>query len=547
SGIVASTRDFFLSAYAKEDFLASAKASYTLYLCFVLVVADVLPLVVMIFNGFVAIDAAARLVGAFVIAGAFALLRGGRQPAAAAALVGATVVFLFAFAMIRPYRHYLELYIFAFMFEFAVIVSCLVGRRRELPWIVAGGSYALVIAAFVLRVLPRGDAAETRGAVESLFFIGLFFAFSGFLGAALLKGVESFISIARAAVDGNEKRIAELGGVVLNAREGVAVGDALLAFVEENSSSVQDSERKLGDLKKGFLELSSIMDGASAGNEEIADLASSVNDQTAEHAASLLQTSAAVEQINATIDAVSRGSEERRARIERLKALVDGGSAEMARSEDAIAKIAKSSASITEIGKIIQKISSQTNLLAMNASIEAAHAGDYGRGFAVVADEIRALAEQTNANAVQITKTLKDIAVEIVHAQDVDRKAGAGFRSIESEVETLSQALGALFSALDEIRGGIAEIAKAVVGIRESSAGIQGSVGGVKERSGRIVEHLSVLGQALWGHAAAIEALRASYTQMSQGMAALEKAGRTARDAMVRVDKAAELMVGVGH
>jgi methyl-accepting chemotaxis protein len=539
ASFLASAKARYLGRYADADILVRSKAAYTLYFSFALVVADLVPLALMALKGFDAVETAFRLAGLLGIVLTLAFLKTGRQRAAADLLVATAVVTLATLVYLRPYLHYNELYTLAFLLEFAILLACLVGLSRRLPWIVAGLSFLLEIAFYLLRTLPRGGP-ESAAALQSLFFIATFFVLSGLLGQLLMRSVDDFVRIAREEAAKNRARIEELGEVVRSVREGMAIGDRLLGFTGDSRGLVADAGGKLSALQADFSRLSKRMAAASEGNAGIEALGRAVLDRTRGHAADILQTTAAIEEINATIDSVSAGSDEKRARLEALRKVTGAGTEEMDRALASIAKIAESSKAITEIGRMIQKISSQTNLLAMNANIEAAHAGEYGRGFAVVANEIRALAEQTSRNASEISRTLKDISADIAQAGEVNKRASDSFRHISSEVVSVDEGMGGLFNALSEIRSGVGEITQAIVGIKDASVGIEEAVRGISERSGASVGELSALEAALRDHAAAIDLVLASFRRITEGIVDMEGIGRRNVDQIAKVSESIE-------
>jgi methyl-accepting chemotaxis protein len=113
-------------------------------------------------------------------------------------------------------------------------------------------------------------------------------------------------------------------------------------------------------------------------------------------------------------------------------------------------EVAQNSDKIVEMVQLIMDISEQTNLLAMNAAIEAAHAGDYGKGFAVVAEEIRKLAEKSSGGAKQIQKVVKDISQHLHHNRNLSTITRDNFLQLKQNIQRVRESNQQIFSALQE-------------------------------------------------------------------------------------------------
>ncbi len=539
----ASIVDRYLGSYASSDFLTKAKAKYTLYLALLLLGIDLVPFIAMLGAGFKAVEAAFRIAALGAVAAALVLLRRRKVQAAVALLLPLTVILIWIFLFIRPFFHFYELYTIGFLLQSTILMACLVGRSRALPPIMAAASFAAVVLFYFTKTKLRMPPEDSAKAMESLFFLAVFYALSGVLGYAVMRLTERFAAIAREEMRKNRESIGSLGRALDSVRAGMAVGDRLLGFADENGRRVQASGRDMEGLKYDFIALSDGMERTRRGTKEIAGLVEKVRGRTLGHSSDLQETSAAIEQINATIDSVSAGADEKRARMRELRVLTEKGAADMGRAQEAITRIASSSQSITEIGRVIEEIASRTNLLAMNANIEAAHAGQFGKGFGVVAKEIRGLAERSSANASEITNTLKAISAEIEEARSVYRQASEGFKVVKDEVGSVGQAMDGIFNALSEVRGGVAEITKAVLGIRESSGEIESAVKGISERSNEGLTELESLATALKEHIQSIDGAMATFSGVEAGMADLENMGRENREQIAGVEAA---LKGVG-
>jgi methyl-accepting chemotaxis protein len=135
--------------------------------------------------------------------------------------------------------------------------------------------------------------------------------------------------------------------------------------------------------------------------------------------------------------------------------------------------IAEESESLLEINSVMRNIASQTNLLSMNAAIEAAHAGNSGKGFAVVADEIRKLAENSSQQSKIIGTVLKKIKESIDKITRSTESVMNKFSAIEDSVKIVAEQEGNIFNAMTEQGAGSSQILQAIAQVNDITSQVK--------------------------------------------------------------------------
>ncbi|MBI9103699.1 MAG: bacteriohemerythrin [Spirochaetales bacterium] len=249
--------------------------------------------------------------------------------------------------------------------------------------------------------------------------------------------------------------LGNLKGILLNISELVVKNDSLGSHLsiasKDSAKSVSNIVKNLNEIRAGSKELDKSLFHASASIEEIMQSINSLAQQVQQQFSAIEQTSSATEEIMASVSNVAKITETRLSTMEGLVNLIKNGGEKVELTNTIIQEIQKNADNMMGMIDIINNISSQTNLLAMNASIEAAHAGDAGKGFAVVADEIRKLAEDTGSNAGMIAQSLNSTTDQINQANEAGAESEKALDVINNEVNIFSEALKEVSLSMSEL------------------------------------------------------------------------------------------------
>jgi methyl-accepting chemotaxis protein len=277
--------------------------------------------------------------------------------------------------------------------------------------------------------------------------------------------------------------------------DGLADGDlsrtAEVTGKDEIGQMAAGLDRGMAALREAVARISASSHQLANASQELSTVSTQIADSAEQTSSGAGTVSAAAEQVSRNVETVSAGTEEMTASIKEIAgsatdaAKVAHGAVEVAASANStITQLGQSSAEIGNVIKLITSIAEQTNLLALNATIEAARAGEAGKGFAVVASEVKDLAQATAKATEDIASRIQAVQAETGAAVDaigqiteVIEKINGYSATIASAVEEQTATTSEIGRSVSEAATGAGEIARSITGVASAAQSTNAGVG----------------------------------------------------------------------
>ena len=323
---------------------------------------------------------------------------------------------------------------------------------------------------------------------------------------ALVKSVNRFLSKFRSIMTTVKNSETKLKGA----------GVVLSEEITSTTSTIDQMSTNIGLVNEQVQNQARNVDDSASAITEISKNIESLDNMIQSQASSVVEASAAVEEMVGNISSVDNSVEKMNAEFGQLEIDAKTGIEKNARVNELVKKIADQSTTMLDANTIIQNIARQTNLLAMNAAIEAAHAGEAGKGFSVVADEIRKLAETSSEQSKKIGNELNNIQDGITQVVVESSESEKSMQAVSDRITSTGELMYHIRSAMEEQQTGSQQILEALQLMNDSTTEVRGAAQEMNEGGALIMKDITELQESMTGITNAVSEINSGTTYVNE-------------------------------
>ena len=301
----------------------------------------------------------------------------------------------------------------------------------------------------------------------------------------------------------------------------------MVASIHESAEQVAASSEEITanaqKLAEGAQSQASTLEETSASVEELTASVDQIAGHAQSQAAAVEQGSASMAQVHQSIEAVSKNLEEIASLAGKSVENALQGAKAVSEVVEGINLIAGSSERIGGIIAVISDIADQTNLLALNAAIEAARAGEHGRGFAVVADEVSKLADRSSTSTKEIESLIRESVKNVTKGVETAKGSQAAMEHIRGASQKVKEMIAGLSDSMTQQVGAVKELARALENVSEMSQSISAATEEQTTNARQVSMAVENVNDVTQGAASAAEEMSAATEQLSGMASALQR------------------------
>ncbi len=357
--------------------------------------------------------------------------------------IGRFDVFVQAFYMIPP---------FGLLF--------LLGYHKNQALLTTAGAVLFFIVALFVKFLPKAPAGDLGNVYGNLVSSAIIISLLGFIAYLVINEVNKSLTDLEKTIKEENERSERLASLIQSARQSLSIGEVLRQSAMTVASLISSMNENMNAVQKNFTRSVDTARKVHSTSKELLESNARVSSDMNKQDTWISNMSESVSHTLGLINEISRDSSGKMDVIKRLTDKFREDKAEVDNFKSVMNGISDYSNNLLEVINVIEDIAGRTNLLSMNASIEAAHAGQYGKGFAVVADEIGKLASQSNENSSLIHASLNEMLSDINSVKEGNDRVVGILENVMSFITTTSSDMQKILSDMSGLSRDNTELRK---------------------------------------------------------------------------------------